>query len=791
MKFTLHTTVPNSRIQIDSAKLFSPKTSRSFGVSIAGNALVYGWPITGQVLFQSSHNGRHEDRVEIVFEDEGQRFAVVRSLRAIVGSKTDHGLLKPTAPFVRKKKITREPEKEIFEGVPPPALKAIPYVVKLARSDIPIKLSAALSTGSTSDIIGRVRRMFLPNAWESSTYSRHFKHLIWIEEYKMESDLDVYDIFDATLTKHGLCYRLEVPGLTENRPSVLVGDQILVHRHGGPPGQWFEGRVHLIRQLSVDLRFHGSFSWSASQRYNVRFKLNRHPLRRQHQALDVEFAQDRVLIPLRNHLRQLDNVIPRLKVFNKLIASNAPQLQAVSSVVRQKPGTVPFVIFGPPGTGKTITVVEAIRQILVHHPKARILACAPSNSAADLIASRLVALGNDTLFRFYAPSCHKDQVPGELQSFVAINKDGHFTIPPMAQLKSVRVIVTTCVSASFAYGVGLPRGHFSHLFFDEAGQATEPEVMIAIKTIADKSTNIILSGDPKQLGPIIHSSVARELGLEKSYLERLMDCEIYKEKNGSAVVKLVKNFRSHNAILKFPNERFYDGELQQYGDRKIIDAFIGSPQLASKKFPVVFHAIFGKDDREASSPSFFNIDEITQVKTYVQALCADKQYHITDEDIGVISPYHAQCRKIRESLKAIAGGIKVGSVEEFQGQERTIIIISTVRSSREFVQYDLKHTLGFVANPRRFNVAVTRAKALLIIVGDPAVLSLDPLWRSFLNYVHINKGWKGPPPHWDTSAPVMEGGYGQELREAGLADMNDFTRRMESLTLTGVDSDSE
>ena len=93
----------------------------------------------------------------------------------------------------------------------------------------------------------------------------------------------------------------------------------------------------------------------------------------------------------------------------------------------------------------------------------------------------------------------------------------------MAVLKGYRVVVSTCVSASFAHGIGLPRGHFSHIFFDEAGHATEPEIMIAVKTMADNFTNITLSGDPKQLGPIIRSAVARELGLDKSYLERLMD----------------------------------------------------------------------------------------------------------------------------------------------------------------------------------------------------------------------------------------------------------------------------
>jgi helicase MOV-10 len=129
-----------------------------------------------------------------------------------------------------------------------------------------------------------------------------------------------------------------------------------------------------------------------------------------------------------------------------------------------------------------------------------------------------------------------------------------------------------------------------------------------------------------------------------------------------------------------------------------------------------------------------------------------------------------------------------------------------VRSSREFVEYDLQHTLGFVANPRRFNgmsfsnlspviaqltsnplVAVTRAQALLIVVGDAEVLALDPLWRAFLNYVHTNGGWAGPAMRWDATEPVRErGGYDREVRDLGLADMNEFTRRMEAMTLGGV-----
>lgn len=180
-----------------------------------------------------------------------------------------------------------------------------------------------------------------------------------------------------------------------------------------------------------------------------------------------------------------------------------------------------------PGTGKTITIIEAIQQVLKSNPYSKILACAPSNSAADLIASRLGVLSTDELFRFYAPSRFKSQVPDKLLAYTYIRNEGHFSVPPLATMKRFRVVVTTCISASMLSGIGIPRGHYSHVFIDEAGQATEPEAFVSIKTMADNSTNIVLTGDPKQLGPIIRSGIARELGLEKSYIERLMATNVY------------------------------------------------------------------------------------------------------------------------------------------------------------------------------------------------------------------------------------------------------------------------
>jgi helicase MOV-10 len=184
-----------------------------------------------------------------------------------------------------------------------------------------------------------------------------------------------------------------------------------------------------------------------------------------------------------------------------------------------------------PGTGKTITIVEAMQQIL-SWPDAKILACAPSNSAADLIASRLSTTINPTdLFRFYATSRPKDSLPDELQDYTYTDENGAFSVPsdpsPKAALGAFRVVVTTCQSGSIAHGIGLPRGLFTHIFIDEAGQATEPEALVSIRTMAGPRTNVVLSGDPQQLGPIIRSEIAIGLGLGQSYLERLMSLDVY------------------------------------------------------------------------------------------------------------------------------------------------------------------------------------------------------------------------------------------------------------------------
>ena len=184
-----------------------------------------------------------------------------------------------------------------------------------------------------------------------------------------------------------------------------------------------------------------------------------------------------------------------------------------------------------PGTGKTVTIVEAIFQILHHSPRSKVLVCAPSNSAADTVALLLLTLPTDEMFRCNATFRDPGTVPPELVPYSF--RDGNiYSIPPLDKLTQFRVVVSTCINASFAYNAGVPEGHWSHIFVDEAGQASEPEVLTAIKPLATQNTRIILSGDPKQLGPVIRSSTAREFGMDKSFLERLLERPVYSSEQG-------------------------------------------------------------------------------------------------------------------------------------------------------------------------------------------------------------------------------------------------------------------
>jgi superfamily I DNA and/or RNA helicase len=284
---------------------------------------------------------------------------------------------------------------------------------------------------------------------------------------------------------------------------------------------------------------------------------------------------------------------------------------------------------------------------------------------------------------------------------------------------------------------------------------------------------LILAGDPRQLGPVITSSLCKKYGMEISLMERLANRSVYSNKGGEypkeLITKLIRNFRSHPDILKLPNKMFYDNELIACGNKFDTHSMANWEHLPCPKFPVIFHSVFGESEREGNSPSWFNRQEAEIVLHYVRLLVKQSKPGIHMDEIGVITPYARQVQKIRLLLKAHdLGDVKVGSVETFQGQERKCIIVSTVRSSEHHLVFDAKYNLGFVNHPKRFNVTVTRAKSLLVAIGHPHVLATDKdHWLPLLRMCHEAGSWVGEP--WNENADTEE----KDLQEMGMLDGDD------------------
>ncbi|KAK2463831.1 hypothetical protein APHAL10511_004136 [Amanita phalloides] len=768
------------------------------------------------VRFTPQNDGYCQDTLELVFARSNRsQFVITRRVCGTAGSPEDQEELKPTGKHKRRKWIPLRIDGPVIPGPRPPVWSRSKWVHILPKFKPPADLIKAAFQSSTAASLKAVKRI-MPSEFNIDTYGDWFQTLVYIEGEQQKRDLDFYALYGEDLRLNNSRYELSVNGSHSERLSVLVGDYILVRRSGDET--WYTGRVHEALEGRLTLyfssKFNAEFKKFERARYDIGFVYNRLPERRKHQAVMSPYKPMRLLFPNRIHIRNSPVTraeVDAVQAINRQIASNYEQLEAVAAILKQPPGSVPFVIFGPPGTGKTVTVVEAIHQLLQQNGEARILACAPSNKAADIIATRLSVLGKPALFRLNSLSRKPQTLASTLENFVLLNDNNCFAIPTLEELKEYKVIVSTCITAGALWGLGFKKGHFSHIFVDEAGHGEEPQVMIPFRTLADETTNFVLAGDHKQLGPIIKSLIARQTtfkpSLETSYLQRMMEREIYDVQGGRGltVVKLVRNFRSHPDIIHFSNTHFYASELQACGDPTMTHSLQDIDMLPKKGFPIIFHGVAGRDQQEDLSPSYFNIEEASIVKNYCLKL-RDQKMGIGPNQIGVITPYYTQKRKIQQLFRneGKLSNIQVGTVDEFQGQERRIIIVSAVRSTPDHLTLDVRRSLGFVANPPRLNVIMTRAQALLIVIGNPTVLSLDPQWRSFLSYVHRSGGWQGLGITWNPEEPINlpQYNYSAQYREQAEARLEDTLRRLRATlsqnleqhdidTDLGADSDKE
>lgn len=442
---------------------------------------------------------------------------------------------------------------------------------------------------------------------------------------------------------------------------------------------------------------------------------------------------------------------------------NSSQRQAIETCLM---APVTAIIHGPPGTGKTTTLVALAQQLL--RTEKRILVCAPSNNATDLLASKLhdagcrvIRLGNITrihdnlteltveekvrnhstwnhIKKIKMDASELDKKAGQYKrSFGAAEREERTNLKKEARelrkwaitlekrliediLEDAEIVATTLIGAAHPL---LKDIHFSTVIIDEASQAMEAECWNAML----RADRVIFAGDHKQLPPTVKSREAVQLGMEVTLLDILAD-----KIRHTAMLKV--QYRMNHSILAFSNTHFYDNQLDSHES-------VAVRTLRNDSSPVVFIDTAGcgfEESRDPEGKSLWNEGECGLIREHLL------QHHenVLGEQIGIISPYAAQVRYIINEFSGDTGlagmDIEVNSIDGFQGQEKDVIYISLVRSNPS-------GEIGFVKDERRLNVAMTRARKKLIIIGDSATLGQHKLFGNLLDYIETaatyDTGW--------------------------------------------------
>ena len=417
------------------------------------------------------------------------------------------------------------------------------------------------------------------------------------------------------------------------------------------------------------------------------------------------------------------------------------------------------LIHGPPGTGKTTTVVEIIRQAVRRGN--RVLACAPSNLAVDNVFERLLGFGERVvrlghparvlpelrehtldllveahhdvrlarklvkqalaLFREAGKQRRTAPKPGERRQLRDDARSLLADARKMEQQAAESILDSAAVLCATTTGIDsqlLGPRRFDLVVIDEACQSTEPGCWIPLL----RGDRLVLAGDHCQLPPTVVSQEAAAEGFVTSLFERLVN-----HIGPDITRRLTVQYRMHQAIMEFPSRELYDGQLEAHPsvrEHRLCD-LPGVADSTGTHGPLEFIDTAGASYDEELEP-----DGESRLNRQEAALLAGKVRELLDagvaaRDIGVISPYGAQVRLLRELLDV--PGLEIDTVDGFQGREKEAVVISLVRSNP-------RGEIGFLSDIRRMNVAMTRARRKLIMVGDSATLAGHPFYSRLLEY---------------------------------------------------------